>query len=192
MEIRDNMQQPVTRDTFIRPVGHVRAYWVDKTGVRIPVFEKHNTVLYPASDVIANLYGGLVKPPNQIGFVYGNTDDGITIPDGPDATLATIQEAVSGIGGILLYPFSYSPSFSKSSDHYSSNVVTFHGRSEIGSGTPYIYAAVLVVSSDVDTAVGVVSMDSGNSYPQKPAEFEMALDWAITFVSDEADTPSGV
>ena len=196
-----NIKEPV----YASFKGRVAAAFVRQASANQelrPVFNACNTETYAAGDVLARLLGGdSTYKVTHIGFIYGTdaTPTGLNTPARTDTwdSVAAEIAAASGELNMQLVPITMAPSYTASGANYTGNVVTFTAQSNSGAAlafTPggdyaaaldtghYFYHAVLL-SKQGDTYVPFarVSLAVDGAFPQKPAGWDLAVFWGVTF-----------
>lgn len=136
---------------------------------------------------------------------------GISSPSDRDLTWSGLSSEVVRIGGsnILVAQFSLPPTISvddepsNDRDRYSGNAVTFHAHTRSGSAGEYafptsgssyagefsddmtLYHAILLGEDPSNAKAYIplarVSLAVDGAYRQKPKDYELALDWKVTF-----------
>ena len=178
-----------TRDCFEKAEGHVVGRFVGPDGRSTPVCDTHNATMYASADVVARAYAGDMSGiPSKIAFLYGSTSSPATaVPSARNTSWADVASSFSYVET----PFSYAPTVTVSDADadtgYSSNRVVFHGRTQgiDDAGDVYVYAACLVGadSGGSPRLLAVVDLGTGTpkTYRKKPDDFELSIDWAVTF-----------
>ena len=181
-----------------------------KTGERRNHFNVHNLTTYTGADIMAKLIGGNTEyVPAYMGFIYGATGTpGSAFDSTPTSrvvtwdSLSTELSDAAVTGNILISPFSSSPLYAVdgSTLYYTGNSVQLNAhtgtRTAYGFTTAapysdeladsdYIWHALIlskVVTGSTTTyyPFARVNLSSGGSYPQKPANFELAVYWDIS------------
>lgn len=185
-------------------VGDVSWGWA-RPGHVGPLNESKNQVTYSCADVLANLLAGNANyKPAYIGYIYGS-DDNPTLLDPAtqrNHTWESIASNLRSVGGnIQINPLTMTPSVAPTDEMYAANSVTFFASTRSGEdaiyGFPhggdyaealvagnYLYHAVLLsLPSKRGTYIPVarVSLKESENYTAKPVDFEMAVQWRITF-----------
>lgn len=190
--------------------GSVSGTWInEKTGEKTGLDERHNQMMYAAADAIAAAYGGnQSKIPMYIGFIYGPDSSPSALADPSDRSInwqSIASELAACSANMQISAFSC-PSNTVIDDpdetgSYTGNSVVFHAHSRSGAaGTyafdtsgegpyatvlangMYIYHAVLLGKSGSQyVPLARVSLGSNGVYRQKPSDFELALDWKVSF-----------
>lgn len=191
--------------------GHVTGHFFDPaTGHECMHFEQNNVTSYLAADIMARMLGNDTEyVPRYMGFIYGQTGTpGAALIEPPVSRTQTWDDlsdelSDAGVtGNVLIAPFSTNPSYSVdgSSSNYSGNAVTFAAHSgtrfEYGfdvaspyqdelADSDYYYQAMLITrlvsGSDITyLPFARVTLKNG-SYLQKPAGYELALFWQISY-----------
>lgn len=185
-------------DTF-KAQGQVKPSFINlETGKSLEFSTRANTLSYDASSAMAYVFGGdFTKIPNRIGIIYKNESSPTQIPDftsgDRDQPWDRLELSLNSTDSdIQICPFSFSPTVTKGADKSS---VTFHAHTNSESiglrGSKFTTdSAILqaVLLSEVASALGPVytviarvSLEGAESYPTKPQDFELALDWTINF-----------
>ena len=190
--------------------GLVKAAFINTaTGERTPIIEKRNLHTYAAADIMARLVGGDTSyTPGFIGFIYGPSSG--SAPSAISSRLQTwdgLSTELASVGcNINISALSRASQYEVdgSSDYYTGNGVILSAHSVSGAGGQYgfptdgmtyagvladtdlIYHAMLLVRRTSGTNVTYipfarVSLQSGVTYPAKPAGLELALDWQLSF-----------
>ena len=172
--------------------GCVSAALVGADGTAVSFVDSKNTTTYAAADVVAMAYAGdSAYIPRYIAFIYGPQGSSL---DGIDAGRATSWSSVEQACrtnnlGISVTPFSYKPTVDASdagSDDrvYNSNRVTFHGRTQNIAANNCVFKACLLGKGYDDSQyclLALVDLGKNGTYKEKPEDFELAVDWAVTF-----------
>ena len=195
----------ISTDRFAR--GIVGGRWFNpKTGETIPFEPRHNQLTYRAADAMALAFAGNTdRVPKYVGFLYGSS----TNPTGIHSTTDLADEVRSIGGNILVSQFSLPPTISVDDDasndreRYAGNAVTFHAHTRSGSAGVYafptdgsayagefgdgmtLYHGILLgddpAGAEKYVPIARVSLAVNNAYRQKPRDYELALDWRVTF-----------
>ena len=195
-------------DDFSLMKGRITAHWFNPvTGEHLAPFMHSNTLSYACADVIANLMAGnSAYAPQYMGFIYGTDATAVTLSDPTLRTqswslLATDLATVT-LANIQISPLTLAPTVAVDGDAslYTGNstIYTAHTRSGASAtyGFPlttyappladgnYLYHAMLLTklpnSNGVYIPVARATLESG-SYFAKPAGFEIAIDWQVSF-----------
>ena len=184
--------------------GSVMGTWVPSgAGKPFMAFRQHNALSYAASEALAAAYGGDASMvPGRMGFLYGTKASPELPPISRTMTMASLQSLAESCdkGNVQVVRFSRSPSLAESTAGRR-NVVEFHGvtRDDLEgkyqydtSGGPfcgkladgmYVYRAVLLdgAGDAPSTVLAMVDLSRNGTYRAKPAGYELALDWRVTF-----------
>lgn len=171
------------------------------------VFRGHNTVSASAAAVMAEAYGGdTTRVPRYIGFIYGtdpspsftdvtrDVDWGSLVEDirskGCNMQIVRLSrrpEVVDDDSGSHSVVFS-AVTRSGAADYLGTEQDGFAGPLGGGVTDVYIYRAVLLGNSgkcgddgNWYVVLAMVDMDKGLGYRPKPAQYELALDWKVSF-----------
>lgn len=186
--------------------GSVEPSFVNmKTGERLPWPDRHNTLSFDASKAMAMAFGGDSSMiPDSIGIIYGSNEWSPSAITRDQTWEALEKELAVDVADIQIQQFSYSPSLKdvkvtdKDGTVKTGTAVVFHAHTN--SSTPgklgtslnsisaektYILQAVLLrkLPGDKDSYYVLARVDLKNEhgYQQKPADFEVALDWTVKF-----------
>jgi len=181
------------------------------TNERCDEFEINNVTTFAAADVLARLMGGDTRyAPAHMGFIYGETGTpDADLEQRPSSRLVTwaslaTELSSSGVGGnVLISPLSAGPGYGVdgSAVNYSGNKIqlTAHSGTRLEYGYPtsapyadeledddwFWQALLLTRLVDGSTITYIpfarVSLEVADVFPQKPANFELALFWDISF-----------
>jgi len=195
------------RDTFSFMRGQVYGRWVNAMGEQLGPTLRFNSLSYGCADILANLVAGnTAYRPVKMGFIYGDRAVPGLLPVTREQSWATLQSDVSAIvsANMQISPFSLPPAVSiddlPSPAGYAGNSVTFSGITRSGSyadhGFPYeapfagvladghyLYQAVLLAEAVTGVYIPMarVSLDESTVYAVKPAGYELALFWQVSF-----------
>ena len=188
--------------------GRISARLVSGSG-ELPFCENHNALSYTSSEVMAEAYGGdASRIPKYIGFIYGTDPMPPMDEIDRDMTWDTVKALIEKIhGNMLVTRFSRRPYVY--SDHDDStegtgSTVMFSAVTRTGydgmyvedttgqsnfapalSSDMYIYRVVLLGDSrgcgNDYTVLGMADLMKNGAYRAKPADYELALDWRVTF-----------
>ena len=190
--------------------GEVTSRFINvKTGETFGPAQRHNVITYSAADIMAKLIGGYTEyTPAYMGFIYGTSTSVDPQPADPsvtrDHTWSTIASQMAAAGtNILVTPVISNPTISIDGDYYTGNAITLRGQTSarteyafptaspyagelIDDGSDVMFQALLItrlVSGSVITYIPFarVSLAVGSVYQTKPAGFELALDWQVSF-----------
>ncbi len=180
------------------------------TGERQDEFKIKNVTTYAGADVMARLLGGDTRyAPGYMGFIYGPIiGPTAALEEPPTSRIVTwaslgTELANAGVGGnVLVSPLSAGPGYAidGSASNYSGNSVTLtaHSGTRLEYGYPtsgdysdeltdldYFWQALLLTRLVEGTTITYlpfarVSLKVGGAFPQKPANFELALYWDIS------------
>ena len=187
--------------------GRVRAQWRNAEGHTIEIPLRPNQLTYACADVLAELMAGHQSyRPIKMGFVYGTiSNPTLLAPTNRNQTWNNIASELADIGNagkanMQISPFSLPPVTSVDGDEalYTGNSVTYSAITQSGTGTygfplgstyadvladgNYIYHAVLL--AEVNYAyipVARVTLAENDVFLTKPAGYELALFWQISF-----------
>ena len=181
------------------------------TGAIIPYAPRNNQLSYTSADAMALAFSGVqTKIPRYIGFIYGAsaTPTGLDQASGRLQTWGGLAEnlAEAGIAGnIQIARLSRTPSMAVDGDSqlYTGNAVIFTAHTTTGAGTygftpgtpyadrldtgSYLYQAVLLGGPVVGQQTSywpiarVTLADGDGAYLQKPANFELVVEWQVSF-----------
>lgn len=160
--------------------GHVDTFLVAPDGREEPVACGSNTVSYACADAAAGLFAGRDRAPKTLGFVYSVSTGkmGSFLFNVGDREKVTEDDVISKPTlSVLDVPIDPNPVVSSSDpEKYAGNVTTFRATTG-ASGKVYIYGYIL---KDADNRVLAVRKLS--SAVEKPANYAIAVAWAITFL----------
>lgn len=190
--------------------GRVRGHFIKpSTGEIRGEFSVSNVITYGAADIMARLLGGDQQyRPAYMGFVYGPTEP-VALVDPPTSRTQNwagigAELALSGNdGNVLIAPFAAGPTYTVDglATTYTANAVTLTAqtgaRLEYGFPNAAPYATELVDGDYFWHAMLLTRIVRGNTieyipfarvtlkdsgaYPQKPAGFELALFWQVSY-----------
>lgn len=199
------------RDTFRDTMrGQVWGEWRNQAGQAIGKPLRFNMLSYGCADILAGLASGnILWRPTHIGFIYGDQASPVldTITRTQDWTTLTAQIAAINSGNIQVSPFTLPPVISIDTDGgtrdngYTGNSVTYASITKSGAGGSdqyplgvaapyapaladghYLYQAVLLSKvNNVLVPMARVTLDDGYGYSAKPAGYELALFWQVSF-----------
>lgn len=138
----------------------------------------HNTTCAKAANALAAAYAGETSlVPRKVAFVYGDS-----AADAPTLNRETTWESLAEFDKSIV-GFSYRPTVDE-------NKVIFHARTQGVPDNKLLYAACLLGASTVGNEYEVLAVvDLGSK--EKPADFELSLDWTVKFnsgsVKDDTD-----
>lgn len=116
--------------------GRIKAEFINKDGLIIPLVERNNVIAYSGADIMARILGNDVSyVPRHIGFMYGPDATASTLVDPEDlpdtvkrihpwTTIQSDVEAITTTANILIAPLVLNPGFAAESSVYTGNVIT--------------------------------------------------------------------
>ena len=182
--------------------GRVTANFV-RQGHSIEVIDRSNVITYSAADTIAKLAAGLsTAAPSAIGVMYGGEElPSLAHPSlTRDHSWEALAEQAAGVSGnVAIMPLSLAPSISAvAGGDYAGNTVTFSANTgAVGSSAfsgvdyagalstldpVYFYQVLLLCGQPgAYTIFARSTLLSGSVYKSKPDNYELAIQWAVTF-----------
>lgn len=162
--------------------GHVKCEFVGRDGTTVPVYDGHNLTTFAASDAVALAYAGDSSGiPKCVAFLYG-TKASFGIGTVNRSTKYSEIESGKSTGDyeISVTPFGYAATMaSTDAETYDHNKVVFHCRTQNIPDNNRVYALCLL-GKKADSYVLLAYVDL-QSYKMKPADYELSLDWAVSF-----------
>ena len=185
--------------------GRITGIWMAPDGTtRGPVLHA-NQLTYGCADVLAGLMSGNASyQPSRIGYIYGDTasSTALVAPTNRDQTWANLGNELAAFtpnhANIQVSPFVLPPTLSvdPGAGAYKGNSVTYSSISKSGLGVfpagtyagalgtgSYMYHVMLlslVNGNYIPVARATLANEDG-SFPVKPAGFELALFWQVSF-----------
>lgn len=191
--------------------GRVSGRYINlATGETCGDFTIPNVITYSAADIMARLLGGDQQyRPGYMGFIYGTSNTpSASLIEPPVARTQTWSGLATELAdsppesNILITPFSAGAAYTRDGDagYYNANAVTLtaHTGSRLEYGFPttapyageladgnYFWHAMLLTRIVRGTTIEYIPFArvtlKGADYPVKPAGFELALFWQVSY-----------